>query len=125
MERTATAREGIWTIDAEGNTLFASDAMAAMLGTTTEDMIGKPSFEYVYPEDVEAAQRLFAAKSRGDLSRFEFRMRRKDGTPLWVAVQGTPMHDEAGRFRGIIGTFRAMRRSGNIKSKQQNADSRV
>lgn len=121
MER----REGIWTIDAEGNTLFANETMAAMLGTTAADMIGKPSFEYVFPEDVEAAQRLFQAKSRGDLSSFEFRIRRKDGAPVWVAVQGTPMHDEEGRFRGIVGTFRPMRRSGSIKSKGLAADRTV
>src|SRR4051812_38748128 len=99
MERqTNQPREGIWTIDAQGNTLFASDTMAELLRTTVADLLGKSSFDYVFPEDVEAAQRLFHAKSRGGTNSFEFRLRRKDGTPVWVMVQGTPMHDDKGKF---------------------------
>lgn len=44
--------------------------MAEILGTTPSEMVGRPSFAYVFPEDVEAAQRLFQAKVRGDKTRF-------------------------------------------------------
>jgi two-component system cell cycle sensor histidine kinase/response regulator CckA len=115
-------REGIWTIDAEGNTTFANAGMAAMLRTTIAEMVGKPSFQFVFPEDVEAARELFDAKGRGDMKPFEFRIRRADGTPLWVTVQGTPMRDEAGRFLGVIGTFRVMRRPASIKPRTRTAD---
>jgi len=98
-------KDGIWTIDAEGKTVFASDRMAEILGTTAAEMIGQPSFEFVFPEDAEAAQRLFLAKQRGDIDPFEFRIRRADGSPVFVRVQGTPMFDEDGSFRGIVGTF--------------------
>ena len=118
-------RDGIWTIDAAGITAFANEPMAAMLGTTVGEMIGKSSFDFVYPEDLEAARRLFEGKSRGDMSPFEFRIRRVDGTPFWVTVQGTPMRDEAGQFSGVIGTFRAMRRDGAIKSPGVAADKKA
>ena len=68
-------------------------------------MIGKPSFSYVYPEDVDAAQRLFDAKTKGNSKPFHFRLRRKDGSEVWVDVQGTPLHNAAGKFNGIVGTF--------------------
>ena len=125
VKRESDTRDGIWTIDAAGNTAFANERMADLLGTTVEEMIGKPSFEFVFPEDAEAARRLFDGKSRGNMSPFEFRVRRKDGTPLWVAVNGTPMRDETGQFSGIIGTFRAMRRNGYIKSRVIVADKQV
>ena len=48
------------------------------------------SFAYVFPEDVDAAQRLFDAKARCDTKPFHFRLRRKDGSAVWVDVQGTP-----------------------------------
>jgi two-component system cell cycle sensor histidine kinase/response regulator CckA len=115
-------RAGIWTIDAAGNTTFASEIMAEMLRTTVEDMIGKPSFQFVFPEDVETARELFEGKARGDTKPFEFRIRRADGTPAWVMIQGTPMRDETGRFLGIIGTFQAMHREGSIKSRTRTAD---
>jgi len=101
-------REGIWTIDADGKTLFASESMAELLRTTVSELLGKHSFDYIFPEDASSAERLFQMKRRGDTSSFEFRLRRSDGTPVWVSVQGTPMHDDAGVFRGIIGTFRPL-----------------
>ena len=124
--QTDTPREGIWTIDHEGKTLFASESMAKLLRTTVEELVGKPSFDYVFPEDAASARRLFELKSRGDMTAFEFRLRRRDGTPLWVSVQGTPMHDASGAFRGVIGTFRAIRGQSpdrNVKPKKVSADS--
>ncbi len=98
--------DGIWIIDSNASTLYANPTMAEILGTTVLELIGKPSFDYVFPEDVEAARKLFESKQRGEKSPFHFRLRRKDGTPTWVDVQGTPMHSVAGEFLGIVGTFR-------------------
>jgi PAS domain S-box-containing protein len=101
----AKQSDGIWIIDAEARTLYANAAMAEILGTTSADLIGKHSFDYVFPEDVAAAQQLFENKIRGDTNPFHFKLRRKDGSPVWVDVQGTPMHNAAGDFLGIVGTF--------------------
>jgi len=79
--------------------------MAEILGTSSSEMIGEPSFSYVFPEDAEAAQRLFEAKAQGNTNPFHFKLRRKDGSAIWVDVQGTPMHNAAGVFKGIVGTF--------------------
>jgi PAS domain S-box-containing protein len=97
--------DGLWIIDAEAKTIFANAAMAQILGTTSAELIGEPSFAYLYPEDVAAAQRLFDGKRRGDTNPFHFRLRRKDGSSIWVDVQGTPMSNAAGEFLGIVGTF--------------------
>ncbi len=99
-------RDGIWIIDSNASTLFANAEMAHILGEDVEQLIGKPSFDYVFPEDVEAAQHLFESKQRGDKAPFRFRLRRKDGSAISVLVQGTPMHNVAGEFMGIVGTFR-------------------
>jgi two-component system NtrC family sensor kinase len=96
---------GIWIIDVDAQTVYANERMAEILGTSPSEMIGKPSFSYVFPEDLEAAQRLFAAKLRGDTNPFHFKLRRRDGSAVWVDVQGTPMYDAAGNFTGIVGTF--------------------
>jgi len=98
-------QDGIWIIDANGNTLYANQRMAEILGTSAEAMVGEPSFVYVFPEDASAAQHLFEAKQRGDSNRFHFKLRRKDGSAVWVDVQGTPMYNHAGEFNGIVGTF--------------------
>ena len=75
-------------------------------------MIGQASFTYVFPEDTDAAQRLFDAKKRGDSKPFHFRLRRKDCSAVWADVQGTPLHNAAGVFNGIVGTFTISTESG-------------
>ncbi len=97
--------DGIWIIDADGKTVYANDFMADILGTTAFDLTGKDSFLYVFPEDLSAAQRLFSAKRAGNSAPFHFKLRRNDGTAVWVNVQGTPLRNAAGRFNGVVGTF--------------------
>ena len=98
-------QDGIWIIDTEGKTVYANQRMADILGVSPLELIGQPSFIYVFPEDTAAARQLFEAKTRGDANLFHFKLRRKDGSPVWVDVQGTPMYNAAGTFNGIVGTF--------------------
>ncbi len=98
-------QDGIWIIDTQARTVYANDRMAEILGSSTQDMKGQLSFEYVFPEDLEAARRLFDFKKRGDSGPFHFKLRRKDGSACWVNVQGTPMYNANGEFKGIVGTF--------------------
>jgi PAS domain S-box-containing protein len=98
-------QDGIWIIDTEGKTVYANQRMADILGVSPPELIAQPSFLYVFPEDVASAQRLFEAKARGDANPFHFKLRRKDGSAIWVNVQGTPMNNAAGTFTGIVGTF--------------------
>jgi PAS domain S-box-containing protein len=100
-------RDGLWIINAHARTVYASEHMAEMLGTTPSEMISYPSFDYVFPEDVAAAQHLFDLKKAGDPAPFHFRLRHKDGSAIWVDVQGTPLYNAAGNFNGIVGTFTA------------------
>ena len=60
--------DGIWIIDADATTLYANAAMGDILGIAVSRLIGKPSFDYVFPEDVEGAQRLFEARRRHSTS---------------------------------------------------------
>lgn len=102
---TPAMPDGLWIINAQGSTVYANSDMAQILGTTVSDLIGKDSFQYVFPEDMEAAKRLFAIKEAGDRSPFHFRLRRQDGSAIWTDVQGTPMRNAAGQFIGIVGSF--------------------
>jgi PAS domain S-box-containing protein len=105
LRDAARLRDGIWTINAEGRTVFANKAMVQMLGTTVSAIIGQCSFDYVFPEDVEAAKRLFEIKRGGDTKSFQFRLRRADGSSVWVEISNTPMFSQSGEFQGIVGLF--------------------
>lgn len=101
-----TAQDGIWTIDGAGNTTFANPSMARMLGTTVEEMIGQPSFAYVFEEDADRASELFGEKMSGAREPFEFRLRRKDGSWFWASVAGAAFHNARGEPVGLLGAFR-------------------
>jgi PAS domain S-box-containing protein len=89
--------DGIWIIDVNGQTVYANQRMAEILATTPAEMVGHPSFDYVFPGDVPAAQRLFDAKKHGDINPFRFGLRCKDGSVVPVDVQGTtPLADLTG-----------------------------
>jgi len=46
--------DGIWIVSADLSTLYASSAMCTILGADQSDLIGKSSFDYLFPEDVGA-----------------------------------------------------------------------
>ncbi len=63
---------------------YANERMAELLRTSLSEMIGQPSFAYLFPADVEAAQHLFDVKKGGAPNPFRFRLRKKDGSAQWL-----------------------------------------
>src|SRR5271154_2906657 len=97
--------EGIWVVSPEGRTLFCNDRMAEMLGTDVECMQRLSCFDPVFPADLEEAQRHFGRQMAGGAPPFDFRLRRIDGSAVWVSISCTPMYDDGGVSTGLLGLF--------------------
>lgn len=98
-----TANEGIWEIDSETCTTFVNAHMAEMLGYSVAEMMGKSSFDFVFPEDSQAGEtHLNSAKHGISSQASEFRFRRKDGSTLWALISTSPQVDEHGNFLGSV-----------------------
>ncbi len=98
-----SANEGIWEIDKDTRTIFVNLRMAEMLGYTSEEMMGRSSFEFLVPEDYsEGEHRLERAKQGASARASEFRYRRKDGSLVWTIASSTPNFDEQGNFVGGV-----------------------
>ena len=98
-----TANEGIWEIDADTCTTFVNARMAEMLGYSAEEMLGRSSFDFVFPEDNPTAEsRLDVAKRGQPNPSSEFRFRRKDGSAVWALLSSSPRIDERGNFLGSV-----------------------
>ena len=87
----------------DGAIAYITPNCLSMLGYAPGDLIGRPVFEFVDPEDqsrVIAAfqQALVAGASRG----VSFRYRKSDGTICWLESTGNVMTDAAGERRGVI-----------------------
>ncbi len=100
-----TAAEGIWTVDGHGKTTFANERIGRLLGYTAEELIGRWAFDFIFDEDREQALDKFAASQHGPVSPYDFRLRRRDGSEVWVNIAANPLLDEHGAFLGVLAMF--------------------
>ena len=97
--------DGIWVVDLQGRTIFNNKRMAELLEADTESLSEQSCFECVYPEDLAEAQRQFAQGMAGTREPFDFRLRRNDGSALWVCISCSPVTDASGATIGLLGLF--------------------
>ena len=97
--------EGIWVVDPQGRTVFSNRRMAELLGVDFESMPEQSCFGCVFPEELADAQSNFARSLGGDRRPFDFRLRRADGSPIWVSISCMPMCDDTGSPVWLLGLF--------------------
>ena len=97
--------EGIWVVSPEGRTIFCNQRMAELLGTDVESLQRLSCFDPVFPDDLEEAQRQFGLQMAGGDQPFDFRLRRVDGSAIWVTISCMPMYDDGGVCIGLLGLF--------------------
>ncbi|HEY9606331.1 MAG TPA: PAS domain S-box protein, partial [Allocoleopsis sp.] len=97
-----TADEGIWVIDSEGNTTFANPKMAQMLGYSIDQMLGMPVFAFMDEDWQVLAKENLERRRQNIVGKYDFKLRRKDGSELWVMVASNPIFDESGQYTGVL-----------------------
>ncbi len=88
--------------------LGCNRALAADLGLhEPSDLVGKTDFD-LHSEDLAQSYRAadFAVMQQ-DQARVAFEEPgiRPDGSPMWLRTSKVPLHDEAGRISGVLGTY--------------------
>jgi PAS domain S-box-containing protein len=97
-----TANEGIWLIDIEACTSYVNQQMASMLGYTVAEMLGRPIFDFIFPDDFAVAAQKVAQRQHGTSETDEFRLRRKDGSAIVTLYNATPTKNQAGEIVGFL-----------------------
>jgi PAS domain S-box-containing protein/putative nucleotidyltransferase with HDIG domain len=100
-----TASEGIWVLDQDYRTTYVNKRMAEMLGYEAAELAGKSFAFFFFNEDLADFHEKAAMRRKGIAGRYERRLRRRDGTTLWVLVSATPMMDENNLFQGSFAMF--------------------
>lgn len=98
-----TAYEGVWLLDSDARTSFVNARAAELLGYSIEEMLGKSLFDFVAPEDRASAEDQMLRRFQKISEQHDFKFRRKDGTPMWALVAGSPLLDERGVAVGALG----------------------
>jgi PAS domain S-box-containing protein len=97
-----TTSEGIWLIDAQARTTFVNRPLLELLGYSEEEMIGKHIFDFMDEEQRAVAQQNLIQRQRGVEDRKEVRLRKKDGTFVWLIGSANPVYDRDGRYAGAL-----------------------
>lgn len=97
-----TANEGIWTVDAEAKTTYVNEKMAEMLGYTQDGMVGRYAWEFACKEGKVITKQNLEKRKQGIDESYEFKLKRKDGSPVWTFVSGKSLFDNNGRFIGTM-----------------------
>jgi len=79
-----TAAEGIWVRDGNGVIAYANARMADMLGLSVEELVGRKVDDFFLPADLSAERIRAANLRRGGKEQFDRRLRRSDGSEIWV-----------------------------------------
>ncbi len=92
--------------DARGIIQYASPSNESVVGYKPEDLLGKPVFNFMHPDDLKKAitafQRFQTAINASLGGKFEFRFKHADGHYLWVEIVGKPFFDDMGMVAGAI-----------------------
>ncbi|MGZ7096540.1 MAG: PAS domain S-box protein, partial [Methanobacterium sp.] len=100
-----TANEGIWAIDKDYITTFVNQRMAEILGYTIEDMVGQIYTSFFFDEDEEEYELKMESRKQGISEQYEWIMKHKNGSRIWVNISATPIKDESGSFNGSFAMF--------------------
>ena len=85
---------GVCRATLDGRFLDCNDAYARILGyPSREEIIAQPA-QMVYFDPAERADYWAKLRERGTLSNYELRLRRKDGSPVWVLANDTLLEGE-------------------------------
>ena len=91
--------------DPEGNLLYVSPSVVKLTGYTPKEALAAETLSDIHPDD-RAKLRAEGGPQSGRSALFEVRRRRKDGSYVWVEVQGSPLPDVQGRPAGFVSVMR-------------------
>ena len=100
-----TATEGIWMLGPDTLTTFVNARMAEMLGYPGEEMIGRPTTDFMFDEEVPDHLKRMENRRQGLSENYERRFRRKNGETLWTLVSAAPILDEKQQSKGAFAMF--------------------
>lgn len=93
----------ILVVDAACSISFCSPNITRELGFTPQEMLGKTGFDFVHPDDLESAFKIFELELNypDQNSSVDIRLRTKSGDWIWMEAKGKNLLDDP-LVRGVI-----------------------
>jgi diguanylate cyclase (GGDEF)-like protein/PAS domain S-box-containing protein len=96
------AQEGIWVVDGTGSTTYANRALAALLGMTVPELLGRSIYEFVAEEPGTDARLIFERPLTASAAQHDLQLRTDDGRTVWTRVNVRPIVLRDGTYGGAI-----------------------
>ena len=95
---------GLMEVDTDGNILRVYDKFYDMLDYEEGDLIGRSANEALLVEGYEEVlNEQDANRLKGETGVYEAKIKKKDGSEIWVLISGAPFYNENGEVAGSIG----------------------
>ena len=95
--------EGICTCDGRRGITYCNPRLVQMLGYPEGTTLSCDQIHF--EEDSEETDRRFERRKRGICEAYDARLKRQDGSPIWVSTSSSPIHDDRGNFAGSLCMF--------------------
>ncbi|WP_456406315.1 PAS domain S-box protein, partial [Caldithrix abyssi] len=91
--------EGIYQTTYDGKFLAVNSSMARILGyDSPQELMERGDARNIYWHSDDRKRLIEIVKKEGLLKNVEVRLKRKDGTPIWVLMNDRPVYDQQGNF---------------------------
>ena len=92
--------------DNEGKIVWISQSVFRVMGYTPEEVIGKDMSSYYANPEERIRFRQLLEENNGAVRNFEAKMRKKDGSEVWLSTDASYWHDNLGSVAGVEGETR-------------------
>ena len=98
----------VWEMDTNFTCTYASPRTLDIMGYAPEEVVGKKPFDFICPEDLPRVREALALtiRDRRPLRLLEYRVRRKDGSAIFLETNGEPIVGPDGILAGYRGINR-------------------
>src|SRR5277367_6661829 len=96
--------KGVLMVDLQGAVQFANSYFCDLLQIPHDQPSGGSCFDCVFPEDAWEAMKLFTESKKAEPKPIRFRLKRQDGSPVWVDIQPSAMQTADGVMYGVFAT---------------------
>lgn len=100
--------EAVWVGNEKEITVYANPKFCELMGSSLEDIIGRPSYDFWTPESVKRVRKVNLQRKKGISSSYEGDLLTRSGKVIPVLLNGTPLPD--GGTIGIMTDLREIRR---------------
>ncbi len=99
---TESVNDVISVFDKNLNLIYINNAAQRLSGFSKDEVLGRKPQEFMHPNDINRSIKIFQEALKTGEGLGEFRLKRKDGSYIWLEVNARIVHDKNGETNAIL-----------------------